>query len=104
MEISTKSTEEMGRTMSAYMRRLNGVLLECVFQGGMTFRSGGPYLDLYEAEPKDAKRDPRLQSSGPLVCFQWNGQKCPLTPRTAFYDALYMQAALQSIRQRRWSS
>jgi len=41
-------------------------------------------------EPRTAKRDPRLQESGPLKGFQFDGFTWPLEPKTAFYDWLYV--------------
>ena len=51
-------------------------------------------MDLYQAEPRDAKRDQRLQESGRLVGFTFGGQQFPLEPKTVFYDWLYISAVL----------
>jgi hypothetical protein len=69
--------------------------LECAFQGGKVFEQGGPYMDLYHAEPRDAKRDQRLQESGRLVGFNFEGQRFTLEPKTVFYDWLYVSALYQ---------
>jgi hypothetical protein len=53
---------------------------------------GGPYQDLYNVEPKSAKRDPRLRESGRIIGFQLGGEQWPTEPKTAFYDWLYMNA------------
>jgi len=66
--------------------------LELAFQGSKVFAHGGPYTDLYQKgdrEIGEAKRDPRLKESGPLVGFRFNGVDFPLEPKTAFYDWLY---------------
>ena len=94
LEISTKSREELGRRMSAFVLKLDGVPLECVFQGGKVFAQGGPYTDLLAATPREAKRDPRLHTSGALTAFRYQGRQWPLEPKTAFYDYLYVKAAL----------
>ena len=94
LEISTKSLNPLGKRMSAFVLKLDGVLLECVFQSSKVFQNGGPYLDLLQASPKDAKRDERLKTSGPLKCFRYDGMDWPLEPRSAFYDYLYCKAAL----------
>jgi len=39
-----------------------------------------------------AKRDRRLQESGKLIGFEFEGFSFPLTPKTAFYDWLYVSA------------
>lgn len=80
--------------MSAFTLKLNGVLLECVFQSGKVFVNGGPYKDLLDVSPKEAKRDERLRSSGKLIAFEYDSIRWPLEPKTAFYDFLYVKAAL----------
>ena len=94
LEISTKSLVEMGRSLSAFNLKLDGVLLECVYQSSKVFERGGPYLDLLEVKPKDAKRDERLQTSGKLIGFEYGSDKWPLEPTTAFYDYIYVKSAL----------
>lgn len=73
----------------------NTTFLECAFQASKVFKYGGPFVDLLSASPKGAKRDPRLQNSGQLTTFQFFGQHWPLSPRTAFYDWLYITALTQ---------
>jgi hypothetical protein len=68
------------------------IRLEAAFQGSKIFEKGGPYTDLYVADGKNAKRDPRLQESGPLTGFKFNGFSFPLEPKTVFYDWLYINA------------
>ena len=70
--------------------------VECVFQGGKVFAAGGPYTDLYDGSARDAKRDPRLKESGGLRSFYYEGQMVPLSPTTAFYDWLYINALLEN--------
>ena len=57
---------------------------------------GGPYKDLYHVTPREAKRDERLQSSGRLTAFCFEGVDYPLEPTTAFYDWIYMNALLDN--------
>ncbi|MBR6762261.1 MAG: hypothetical protein IKM13_00745 [Clostridia bacterium] len=98
LEISSKSTEPLGNALSAFHLQKyvpaigRSVPLECVYQGGKVFAAGGPYTDLYEEAPKDAKRDPRFEKSGMLRSFFFDGEEYPLTPKTAFYDWLYILA------------
>ena len=72
LEISSKSLQEAGVKLSAfnlnkYVPELEASIpVECVFQGGKIFAARGPYTDLYNVSPRDAKRDPRLKSSGLL--------------------------------------
>jgi hypothetical protein len=68
------------------------IKLELAFQGSKVFEHGGPFTDLYLTADKaigQAKRDPRLQQSGRLVGFCFEGVEFPLEPKTAFYDWLY---------------
>lgn len=97
LEVSTKSPEPLGILLSAFRLKLDGYPLENVFQSAKVFEQGGPYPDLLGLPPGEAKRDLRLQNSGPLTAFQYQGQPFPLTPRTAFYDFLYLAAVRQSL-------
>ena len=98
LEISTKSKSERGQHLSAFhmtaeTESQGTIKLELAFQGSKVFALGGPFTDLYgkgENEIGEAKRDPRLQESGKLVGFQFEGFTWPLEPKTAFYDWLYI--------------
>ncbi len=96
LEISTKSEVPLGVELSAFHLKLNGVYLECVFQGSKKFENGGPFQDLYAADPKAAKQDPRLKTSGRLVSFVYEGIEWDLVPETAFYDYIYIKALVQT--------
>ena len=96
LEISTKSLDEMGRSLSAFNLKLDGVLLECVFQSSKVFEKGGPYRDLLDVTPKEAKRDERLKTSGRLIAFDYDSEKWALEPKTAFYDYIYVKSALST--------
>ena len=97
LEVSTKSPERLGQMLSAFNLKLGGHYLENVFQAGKVFAGGGPYTDLLEVAPRDAKRDERLKSSGKLVKFTYQGVDWPLEPKTVFYDWLYYNAVRESI-------
>jgi hypothetical protein len=97
LEVSSKSDREIGRRLSAFhqkVRTKNGRImpLECAFQGSKVFENGGPFTDLFEAEPRDAKRDLRLKESGNLIRFEFDGDAFPLNPKSVFYDWLYANA------------
>lgn len=92
LEVSTKSTEELGKKLSAFNLKLDGHLLECVFQSSKVFEKGGPYADLLAMPPKEAKRDERLKTSGKLTAFRYQKMEWPLLPKTVFYDYIYYQA------------
>lgn len=97
LEVSTKSDERLGQRLSAFSlrvkhREFGEMPLECAFQGSKVFEHGGPFIDLFQAHPRDAKRDSRLRESGRLIEFRFDGASFPLTPMTAFYDWLYITA------------
>ena len=52
--------------------------LENAFQAGKVFEQGGPYTDILKKSPLEAKKDPRLQASGELICFRREGIDWPL--------------------------
>jgi hypothetical protein len=94
LEVSTKSEHKRGQHLSAFhlkvrTKGLGDVPLESAFQGSKVFEKGGPFVDLYEMEPKDAKKDFRLRESGKLIGFDFEDNEWPLEPKTAFYDWLY---------------
>lgn len=96
LEISSKSEREVGQKLSAFQLKVEIdnqlTTLECVFQGSKVFKQGGPFTDLYWASSLEAKRDSRLQASGRLIGFHFEGRDFPLSPPTAFYDWLYIRA------------
>lgn len=95
LEISSKSERTIGQRLSAFHQRVSlmsgDYRLESVYQGSKVFEQGGPFTDLFEAEPRDAKRDVRLTSSGKMIRFELEGKHYPLVPPTAFYDWLYLR-------------
>jgi Family of unknown function (DUF6977) len=97
LEISSKSEEKLGQHLSAFhlkvpVRDAREITLEAAFQGSKVFEKAGPFTDLYSAEGREAKRDPRLQESGKLTGFTFNGFSFPLEPKTIFYDWLYVNS------------
>jgi hypothetical protein len=95
LEVSTKSANKRGRHLSAFHLKVKtthtgSVPLECAFQGSKVFEQGGPFVDLFDSEPRDAKKDRRLKESGQLVAFRFEGIDWPLEPKTTFYDWLYL--------------
>lgn len=97
LEVSTKSGCGLGVKLSAFRLRLHGYALENVFQSAKVFEDGGPYPDLMDIPPREAKRDPRLRNSGPLRAFLYQGESFPLIPKTVFYDYIYIQGVKASL-------
>ena len=102
LEISSKSRRELGVKLSAFNLKKyvpslgKSISIECIFQGGKVFSAGGPYTDLYSGTSREAKKDPRLKSSGMLKNFYFEGKTIPLIPKTAFYDWLYINALMEN--------
>lgn len=96
LEISTKSASPDGVALSAFnlsfksQKNARAFTVESVFQGSKIFECGGPFIDIYQASSRDAKRDERLRSSGPLIGFSFFRERWPLEPKTAFYDWVYL--------------
>lgn len=98
LEISTKSTEGIGFSLSAFnLEFFHQEIqeyrhLENVFQSSKVFENGGPYREVLDMHPKDAKRYDKLQSSGKLIAFNLYGEDWPIEPKTMFYDWIYISA------------
>ncbi len=103
LEISTRSENKLGRHMSAFhmtvpTKEHGRIKLELAFQGSKVFGDRGPFTDLYKKGDKEigqAKRDPRLQESGELTGFRFEGFNFPNEPKTVFYDWLYCRSILE---------
>ena len=92
LEISSKSPIELGRKLSAFNLKLDGIALENIFQSSKVFEYGGPYEDLLSKTPIEAKKDPRIKDSGRIIGFKYQGINYPSIPKTLFYDWIYCQA------------
>lgn len=101
LEISSKSKNAYGNSLSAFNlvfrtnKYKNFISVETAFQSSKVFRNGGPYSDLLDKTSLDAKKDLRIKNSGDLLCFSFFGEQWSLTPQTAFYDWLYINALSQ---------
>lgn len=102
LEVSRKSENKIGIQLSAFNLTLkskkNGKQypVENIFQSSKVFEKGGPYKDLLNCSPKDAKLDERLKKSGKLMAFDFEGKRWELEPKTLFYDFVYMSALLEN--------
>lgn len=101
LEVSSKSEDTLGVALSSFnlkftTKKGRTLTVEAAFQGSKVFEKGGPFEDIFEKSPLEAKRDDRLRNSGPLVKFTFFGIDWPLQPLTAFYDWLYINALLKN--------
>ena len=101
LEISTKSPIDEGVRSSAFNLLIpdkNGsshYSVESAFQSAKVFERGGPFSELRNKSSIEAKKDPRLKSHGKLQKFVFFNKVWSLTPKTAFYDWLYINALYQ---------
>ncbi len=101
LEVSSKSEDPLGVALSSFnlkftTKKGRTLTVEAAFQGSKVFAHGGPFTDILEFTPIDAKRDERLKSSGQLLKFSFFGCDWDLEPKTAFYDWLYINALLKN--------
>jgi hypothetical protein len=101
LEVSSKSEDPLGVALSSFNLKFTTKLgrtltVEAAFQGSKVFQLGGPFVDIFDKSPMDAKRDARLRSSGSLIKFSFFGTDWALEPKTAFYDWLYINALLKN--------
>jgi hypothetical protein len=96
LEVSTKSDEKLGQRLSAFNLKVpleeTEIPFESAYQGSKVFSNGGPYTDLYDVDPREAKKDPRIRDSGSIIGFRFHEIDFPTYPKTAFYDWLYLNA------------
>ena len=97
LEISSKSEEELGVRLSAFNLMIKAgdgrpFSVESAFQAGKVFENGGPYLDLLDVSSKAAKKDERLNNSGRIIAFEFDGERFETEPKTYFYNWLYISA------------
>lgn len=104
LEISTKSLNQIGVELSAFNLKFldensgKEYPLENIFQSSKVFEYGGPFRDLLNVSPKDAKRDERLKESGKLLCFNYDNMNWELEPKTMFYDWIYTRSLYRNAR------
>ena len=99
LEISRRSELDAGVALSAFNLKLpvsgTPCTVEAVFQAGKVFAGGvGPFPEMRTHGSKEV-RDFVRERAGirSLVAFEdADGVRWPLTPRTAFYDWLYLKA------------
>lgn len=98
LEISSKSEVPLGVTLSAFNLQIilpesgQSTSVESAFQSSKVFDGGVQFVDLLDKSSREAKRDPRLKTSGQLTAFKFCNDEFPLEPKTYFYDWLYVNA------------
>ena len=97
LEVSRKGELDLGNQLSAFNLTMEltdkqKYSVENIFQSSKVFENGGPYRDLLYVTPLEAKRDERLKNSGPLKYFHFSNINWELTPKSFFYDYIYIKA------------
>lgn len=96
LEVSSKSECEIGQRLSAFSLRIviggRRFPLESVYQGAKVFERGGPFPELFDQSPRDAKRYLRGADLGSIKEFRVFNSTFENEPRTAFYDWIYMRS------------
>lgn len=101
LELSSKSGNKLSFLLSPLSLQLTDESsgqhhsVENIFQASKVFERGGPFTDLLDAPPRQAKKDERLTTSGALVGYNDFGMEWNLGPLTMFYDWLYVNALKQ---------
>ena len=97
LEVSSKSTEEIGCRLSAFNLGFETddgrYSVESVFQGSKVFEGDkGPYTELYPKHPAEARAFIHNNCNSKLLRFQFEGVDWELKPTRAFYDWIYCRA------------
>lgn len=96
LECSSKSEDELGRRLSAFSLEVEveniRSKVECVYQGSKVFQKGGPFPELFEVQPIEAKRFFREKNLGLITHFQIGSRIFSNEPFNAFYDWLFLRA------------
>ena len=97
LEVSSKSDDEVGVSLSAFNLTLTmdgqACTVESVFQASKVFEGGiGPFHELYAAPSGEVHAKVKALRGTPLVAFDENGVVWPLNPTRAFYDWIYCLA------------
>ena len=96
IEISTKSSNPLGKRLSAFNLKIGGIFVESVFQSSKVFEGDIQFPFLIDSQPLEAKKYIRENGKGGLICFRYKGIEYPLTPKSGFYDWIYIQALANS--------
>ena len=98
LEISTKSQDPLGVQLSAFNLTVSSteleypLVLEAAFQGSKVFATSGQHVDLYSFKSgREVKKYMKELPEDELVGFQFEEHEWELTPKTAFYDWLYLK-------------
>lgn len=96
LEISSKSDQPVGKRLSAFNLKITlqskKYSLESVYQGSKVFERCGPFNEIFELSPRDAKKYLQSLDCGRLTEFNLLRESYPISPKNAFYDWLYIRS------------
>jgi len=103
LEVSSKSRDHLGVQLSAFNlgfthpKNAQFVCVESAFQGSKVFEHGGPFIELFSMNAREAKKFFKDKKLGQLVEFKFYGQSWPLNPLTLFYDWIYVNSLRKNL-------
>lgn len=98
LEVSRKSDNNLGISLSAFNLRYNKYTVESVYQSSKVFNNKIQLKHLLYAEPLEAKREANeYQKNNELYITHFNflGENISIVPGSLFYDYLYIKAIMQ---------
>ena len=96
LDISSASTEELGVNLSAFNLKWNGRTVECWYQGSKVYKNAGVQHRLYNVSSLEAKKSMKALAGDQLIGFNLDGIDFPMSPKTVFYDWIYLNGLIQS--------
>ena len=101
LECSTQSTSTLGRSLSAFRLGFTTpkgrlITVESAYQGSKVFEHGGPFQDIYDMKPAQAKKDERVRTHGRITAFHFFNRYMPCMPINAFYNWLYLSSLVRA--------
>ena len=96
LDISSASTTDLGVKLSAFNLKWRGKSVECWYQGSKVYSIAGAMHYLYNATSMEAKQSMKQGGLGNLVGFNLEGTEYPMSPRTVFYDYIYLMGLLET--------
>ena len=100
LEVSTKSTDPLGKKMSALNLHYDeGIYLESYYQASKIFSKGGPFRELAYLPSREAKKDERLKNSGEIKGFRDILSDTEWTLNEPYYDYIYIEACVHSLTE-----
>ncbi len=98
LEISSRSSQQLGRDLSAMNLRAagdpRGRTVEAVYQAAKCYGDGGPDDAHCESGYAAKRRDRERRRAGPLAGFEHEGVRWRTDTGSAFYDRLWARSAL----------